>query len=230
MPKQVSMILDVVEHPQGPSRSDRLGHAPVGHIGLAHPVHTAMRLRRSSTVRRSSSAIHSAAESLAVLGLRHAAAHLDDLVATSTKKHIGPPETIELLVEREGQHRAQPHRPRCSVPRRRVQPAQISQFLESTNIAGGVAHSPACAARRSEVEDAHPTGRHDPSHTLGLLLGRLSSGHCSYVRTQSEPLSLHRVNLLKNLHQLAGTLMFLLLGIEFDGRIQMICILHSRHR
>jgi DNA replication protein DnaC len=47
------------------------------------------------------------AESLAALGLRHAAAHLDDLVATSTKKRLGPLETIELLVEREGQHRAQ---------------------------------------------------------------------------------------------------------------------------
>ncbi len=46
------------------------------------------------------------AESLVALGLRHAAAHLDDLVATSTKKRLGPLETIELLVEREGQHRA----------------------------------------------------------------------------------------------------------------------------
>lgn len=46
------------------------------------------------------------AESLAALGLRHAAAHLDDLVATSTKKRLGPLETIEQLVEREGQHRA----------------------------------------------------------------------------------------------------------------------------
>jgi DNA replication protein DnaC len=46
------------------------------------------------------------AESLAALGLRHAAAHLDDLVATSTKKRLGPLETIELLVEREGQYRA----------------------------------------------------------------------------------------------------------------------------
>lgn len=46
------------------------------------------------------------AESLTALGLRHAAAQLDDLVATSTKKRLGPLETIELLVEREGQHRA----------------------------------------------------------------------------------------------------------------------------
>jgi DNA replication protein DnaC len=46
------------------------------------------------------------AESLTALGLRHAAAHLEDLVATSTKKRLGPLETIELLVEREGQHRA----------------------------------------------------------------------------------------------------------------------------
>lgn len=46
------------------------------------------------------------AESLAALGLHYAAAHLDDLVATSTKKRLGPLETIELLVEREGQHRA----------------------------------------------------------------------------------------------------------------------------
>lgn len=47
------------------------------------------------------------AESLTALGLRHAAAHLDDLVATATKKRLGPLEAIELLVEREGQHRAQ---------------------------------------------------------------------------------------------------------------------------
>ena len=46
------------------------------------------------------------AESLTALGLRHAAAHLEDLVATSTKRRLGPLETIELLVEREGQHRA----------------------------------------------------------------------------------------------------------------------------
>jgi DNA replication protein DnaC len=46
------------------------------------------------------------AESLAALGLRHAATNLDDLVATSTKKRLGPLETIELLVEREGQYRA----------------------------------------------------------------------------------------------------------------------------
>lgn len=46
------------------------------------------------------------AESLTALGLRYAAAHLDDLIATSTKKRLAPLETIELLVEREGQHRA----------------------------------------------------------------------------------------------------------------------------
>lgn len=46
------------------------------------------------------------AESLTALGLRHAAAHLDDLVASSTKKRLGPLETIEMLVERESQHRA----------------------------------------------------------------------------------------------------------------------------
>lgn len=46
------------------------------------------------------------AESLAALGLHHTAIHLDDLVATSTKKRLGPLETIELLVEREGQYRA----------------------------------------------------------------------------------------------------------------------------
>jgi DNA replication protein DnaC len=46
------------------------------------------------------------ADSLTALGLRHAAAHLEDLVATSTKKRLGPLETIEMLVEREGQHRA----------------------------------------------------------------------------------------------------------------------------
>ena len=46
------------------------------------------------------------AESLTALGLRHAAAHLDDLVASSTKKRLGPLEIIELLVERESQHRA----------------------------------------------------------------------------------------------------------------------------
>jgi transposase len=46
------------------------------------------------------------AEQLTSLGLRHSAAHLDDLVAVSTKRRLGPLETIELLVEREGQHRA----------------------------------------------------------------------------------------------------------------------------
>lgn len=46
------------------------------------------------------------AEQLTSLGLRHAAANLDDLVAMSTKRRLGPLETIELLVEREGQYRA----------------------------------------------------------------------------------------------------------------------------
>jgi DNA replication protein DnaC len=41
------------------------------------------------------------------LGLRHAAAHLDDLIATATKKRLGPVETLELLADREGQGRAQ---------------------------------------------------------------------------------------------------------------------------
>jgi DNA replication protein DnaC len=46
-------------------------------------------------------------ERLAALGLRHTAAHLDDLVAAATKKRCGPLETLELLVERETQHRTQ---------------------------------------------------------------------------------------------------------------------------
>jgi hypothetical protein len=46
------------------------------------------------------------AEQLNALGLRHTAAHLENLVATATKKRLGPLETIEMLVEREGQHRA----------------------------------------------------------------------------------------------------------------------------
>jgi DNA replication protein DnaC len=46
-------------------------------------------------------------EQLAALGLRHTAGHLDDLVAVATKKRLGPLETLELLVEREGRHRAQ---------------------------------------------------------------------------------------------------------------------------
>lgn len=46
------------------------------------------------------------ADQLANLGLRHAAAHLDDLVATTTRKRLAPLEIIELLVERESQHRA----------------------------------------------------------------------------------------------------------------------------
>lgn len=46
------------------------------------------------------------AEQLAALGLHHAASQLDDFVATATKKRLGPLESIELLVERESQHRA----------------------------------------------------------------------------------------------------------------------------
>lgn len=46
------------------------------------------------------------ADQLAALGLRHTAAHLDDLVAIATKKRLSPVELIELLVERESQHRA----------------------------------------------------------------------------------------------------------------------------
>jgi DNA replication protein DnaC len=47
------------------------------------------------------------ADQLTALGLRHTAAHLDDLVAIATKKRLGPLELIELLGERESQHRAQ---------------------------------------------------------------------------------------------------------------------------
>jgi DNA replication protein DnaC len=46
------------------------------------------------------------AEQLTALGLRHSAAHIDDLVATATKKRLGPAEIIEMLVEREALHRA----------------------------------------------------------------------------------------------------------------------------
>lgn len=46
------------------------------------------------------------AEQLTALGLRHSAAHIDDLLATATKKRLGPAETIEMLVEREALHRA----------------------------------------------------------------------------------------------------------------------------
>lgn len=46
------------------------------------------------------------AEQLTALGLHHAAAHLDDLIATATKKRCSPLETVEMLVEREAQHRA----------------------------------------------------------------------------------------------------------------------------
>lgn len=47
------------------------------------------------------------ADRLNHLGLRHSAVHLDDLVAIATKKRLSPVELIELLVERESQHRAQ---------------------------------------------------------------------------------------------------------------------------
>ena len=46
------------------------------------------------------------ADQLTSLGLHHTAAHLDDLIASVTKKRLAPLETIELLVERESQHRA----------------------------------------------------------------------------------------------------------------------------
>ena len=46
------------------------------------------------------------AEQLTALGLRHSAAHIDDLIATATKKRLGPVETLEMLVEREALHRA----------------------------------------------------------------------------------------------------------------------------
>jgi DNA replication protein DnaC len=47
------------------------------------------------------------AEQLTALGLRHSAAHIDDLVATATKKRLSPAETIEMLVEHEALHRAE---------------------------------------------------------------------------------------------------------------------------
>jgi DNA replication protein DnaC len=47
------------------------------------------------------------ADQLRTLGLRHAAAQLDDLLATATKRRFGPTETLEMLVERESRHRAQ---------------------------------------------------------------------------------------------------------------------------
>jgi DNA replication protein DnaC len=46
------------------------------------------------------------AEQLTALGLRHSAAHIDDLIATATKKRLGPVQIIEMLVEREALHRA----------------------------------------------------------------------------------------------------------------------------
>ena len=47
------------------------------------------------------------ADQLHSLGLRHAAAHLDDRVAAATKKRLGPGETLELLAEHEGRARTQ---------------------------------------------------------------------------------------------------------------------------
>jgi DNA replication protein DnaC len=47
------------------------------------------------------------ADQLHALGLRHAAACLDDLVATATKRRFGPAEILELVAEREAKHRAQ---------------------------------------------------------------------------------------------------------------------------
>jgi DNA replication protein DnaC len=46
------------------------------------------------------------AEQLTALGLRYTAAHLDDLVATATKKRSSPLEFLELVAERETQHRS----------------------------------------------------------------------------------------------------------------------------
>jgi len=40
------------------------------------------------------------------LGLRHTAAHLDDLVASATKKRLGPIELLEHVADLETQHRA----------------------------------------------------------------------------------------------------------------------------
>jgi DNA replication protein DnaC len=46
------------------------------------------------------------ADQLAALGLHHAADHLDDFVATATKKRLGPLELLELVADGESQHRA----------------------------------------------------------------------------------------------------------------------------
>jgi DNA replication protein DnaC len=46
------------------------------------------------------------ADQLTVLGLHYAASQLADLIATATKKRLGPLEVLELVVEREAEHRA----------------------------------------------------------------------------------------------------------------------------
>ena len=45
-------------------------------------------------------------DQLKLLGLRHTAAHLDDLVASATKKRLGPVELLEHIADLETQHRA----------------------------------------------------------------------------------------------------------------------------
>lgn len=47
------------------------------------------------------------AENLTAIGLRHTAAHLDDLVASATKKRFGPVELLEHVVKAEQEDRAQ---------------------------------------------------------------------------------------------------------------------------
>ena len=42
---------------------------------------------------------------LAAIGLRHTAEHLDDLVATATKRRLGPVQLLELIVENEQKER-----------------------------------------------------------------------------------------------------------------------------
>jgi DNA replication protein DnaC len=45
------------------------------------------------------------AAQLAAIGLRHTAAHVDDLVATATKRRMGPVEILELVVDNEQKER-----------------------------------------------------------------------------------------------------------------------------
>src|ERR1041384_4586211 len=70
------------------------------------------------------------AEQLTSLGLRHTAANLDDLVAMSTKRRLGPLEIIELLVEREGQYRAK------KSLERRLARSRIGRFKPMTDYEG----------------------------------------------------------------------------------------------